>query len=41
LIGIELVYVFKRIISRIYLLDTVAEMGFLLWWFVCLETSSF
>jgi hypothetical protein len=40
LIAIELNYVFKGAISRIYLVDSVIELGFLVWWMVCLITSS-
>ena len=36
LLAIELVYVRKRIISPIYLADALVEVGFLIWWAVCL-----
>lgn len=32
LLLIELVYVLKRVISPIYLWDTVVELGLLVWW---------
>jgi hypothetical protein len=32
LLGIELVYVFKRVIAPIYAVDAVVEMGLLGWW---------
>src|SRR5687768_10445654 len=36
LLAIEMVYVLKRVISRIYLVDAAIEAGFLAWWAVCL-----
>jgi hypothetical protein len=38
LLGIELVYVARRVISRIYLLDAAIEGGFAAWWVACLVT---
>ena len=32
LLGIELVYVLKRVIGPIYLADALVELGFLIWW---------
>lgn len=32
LLGIELVYVHKRVIAPIYLADALVELGFLIWW---------
>lgn len=32
LLGIELVYVRKRVISPIYLADALVELCFLIWW---------
>ena len=39
LIAIELVYVLQRVISRVYLLDSLIEAGFLCCWLVFLATS--
>ena len=36
LCAVEVIYVSKRTISRIYLLDTAIEIGFLLAWAACL-----
>ena len=36
LMAIELVYVAKRTISRVYLLDAVVEAGLITWWAVTL-----
>jgi len=36
LIGIELVYIYEDVISPIYGIDAVIEVGFLIWWVVCL-----
>jgi len=36
LLGIELVYVRKRVISPIYLADALVELGFVVWWALCL-----
>ena len=42
LIAIEIVYVIKQVISRIYLLDSLIEAAFLLWWgLACLKQCSF
>ena len=32
LTGIDLVYAFKRVISPVYLLDALVEIGLLVWW---------
>ena len=40
LTGIDLVYTFKRVISLIYMLDAVVEIGFFVWWIVCLSNAS-
>jgi hypothetical protein len=40
LIAIELVYVFKRVISGIYLVDSTIEAGFLLWWAVWFRAAA-
>jgi hypothetical protein len=36
LLGIDLIYAFKRVISVVYALDAVVEAGFLVWWIMCL-----
>ena len=36
LLGIELVYVRKRVISPIYVADALVELGFVVWWALCL-----
>ena len=42
LIAIEAVYVFKQVISRVYLLDALIEVVFILWWGLTgLELSTF
>jgi hypothetical protein len=39
LIAIELVYVFKRVISPIYWADAMVEAGFIIGWAVCLPNA--
>jgi hypothetical protein len=34
LMAVDLVYVFKRVISLVYVLDALVEVGFLVWWIV-------
>ncbi|MCL5280879.1 MAG: hypothetical protein M1376_13350 [Planctomycetes bacterium] len=36
LIAIDLFYAFKRIISLVYVLDALVEVGFLVWWIASL-----
>jgi len=36
LMGVDLVYAGKRVISRVYLLDVIPEAAFLAWWTISL-----
>ena len=36
LLAVDLIYVYKRIISPVYLLDAVAETGLIAWWLISL-----